>query len=54
MGYDNFPLTTLAEKKEYEPRMFEEGWLLFLEHDPQTPLVTLESTDRGFKPKAAI
>lgn len=51
MGYDNFPLTTLEEKKRYLPRMFEESWQLFLEHDPVTPLVTLESTERGFRPK---
>jgi hypothetical protein len=31
--------------------MYEEGWQLFLEHDPDTPVVTLESTERGFKPK---
>jgi glyoxylase-like metal-dependent hydrolase (beta-lactamase superfamily II) len=51
MGYDNFPLTTLEEKKRYLPRMFEESWLLFLEHDPESPLITVESTERGFKPK---
>ncbi len=53
MGYDNFPLTTLEEKKRHLPQMFEEQWLLFLEHDPETPLIKLVSTERGFKPVAA-
>lgn len=50
MGYDNFPLTTLQEKKTNIPRMYEEKWRLFLEHDPDTVLVQLENTERGFKP----
>ncbi|MEI8134014.1 MAG: MBL fold metallo-hydrolase [bacterium] len=49
MGYDNYPLTTLEEKKQYVPRFFEEGWKLFLEHDPVDPLVTVEKTERGFR-----
>lgn len=49
MGYDNFPLTTLEEKKKYVPRMYEEKWLLFLEHDPIDALVSVEATERGFK-----
>lgn len=50
MGYDNFPLTTLEEKKSNLPRMYEEQWNLFLEHDPTSPLVTLEKTEKGLKP----
>ncbi len=50
MGYDNFPLTTLEEKKRYLPLMYEDKWLLFLEHDPETPVVTLEHTQKGFSP----
>ena len=49
MGYDNFPLTTLEEKKKYVPRMYEEKWLLFLEHDPVDALVSVEATEKGFK-----
>lgn len=49
MGYDNFPLTTLEEKKKYVPKFYEESWQLFLEHDPVDALVKLEQTERGFK-----
>ena len=52
MGYDNFPLTTLEEKKKYIPKFFEEKWMLFLEHDPIDALVILEQTERGFKAMA--
>jgi glyoxylase-like metal-dependent hydrolase (beta-lactamase superfamily II) len=51
MGYDNFPLTTLSEKKTYVPRMHEEKWLLFLEHDPVSPLVSLEHKEKGYSVK---
>jgi glyoxylase-like metal-dependent hydrolase (beta-lactamase superfamily II) len=53
MGYDNFPLTTLEEKKKYVPKFYEEGWTLFLEHDPVDAFVKLEKTERGFKAVAA-
>ncbi len=49
MGYDNFPLTTLEEKKRIIPQMYEEKWMLFLEHDPVDALVTIAATERGFK-----
>ncbi len=52
MGYDNFPLTTLEEKKNIIPRMYEEKWMLFLEHDPVDAIVTIEATERGFKTKS--
>jgi hypothetical protein len=31
--------------------MHEEKWLLFLEHDPVSPLVSLEHTGKGFSAK---
>ncbi|MBS1904241.1 MAG: MBL fold metallo-hydrolase [Bacteroidetes bacterium] len=49
MGYDNWPLTTLEEKKKYVPRMHEEQWLLLLEHDPSDAIVRVEATEKGFK-----
>lgn len=49
MGYDNFPLTTLEEKKKLIPQMYEEKWLLFFEHDPESALTKIDSTERGFK-----
>lgn len=49
MGYDNFPLTTLEEKKNLTPRMYEESWMLFFEHDPESSLVRMEATSKWFK-----
>jgi glyoxylase-like metal-dependent hydrolase (beta-lactamase superfamily II) len=33
MGYDNFPLTTLAEKEKYFPLAYEDNWTIVFEHD---------------------
>lgn len=33
MGYDNFPLTTIEEKKAVLPRIIEERWIVMFEHD---------------------
>jgi len=35
MGYDLFPLTTLATKKKILARAYEEHWLLIFQHDPK-------------------
>lgn len=37
MGYDHFPLETLAQKKALLPRAADERWLLLLEHEPTAP-----------------
>ncbi len=37
MGYDLYPLTTLASKKLWLPRAAAEGWLCVFEHDPEVP-----------------
>lgn len=47
MAYDVRPLVTLQEKKTILPRAQEEGWILFLEHDPETEAITLKKTDKG-------
>jgi glyoxylase-like metal-dependent hydrolase (beta-lactamase superfamily II) len=48
MGYDLRPLVTLEEKKRILPQACEEGWYLYLEHDPEIRAVTLKQTDKGF------
>ena len=35
MGYDLYPLDTLAFKERWVPRLADEGWILFFEHDPR-------------------
>jgi glyoxylase-like metal-dependent hydrolase (beta-lactamase superfamily II) len=47
MGYDVRPLVTLQEKKNILPRAEKEGWILFLEHDPDTEAVTLKQGEKG-------
>jgi glyoxylase-like metal-dependent hydrolase (beta-lactamase superfamily II) len=49
MGYDNFPLTSLEEKKSFIPEAYERRWLLCFEHDAFTDAVTLGTGKRGFE-----
>ncbi len=48
MAYDNHPLTTLAEKKDFLPRASEENWVLVFEHDPATPAARVARGAKGF------
>lgn len=48
MGYDLQPLVTLTEKKNLLQKAVDENWKLFLEHDPDTTIVTVSRTDKGF------
>ncbi len=45
MGYDVFPLTTLETRKNIYRQAVSEEWLLFFEHDSQTPAGYLERQD---------
>ncbi len=38
MGFDVFPLTTLQTRKKIYHQAVEEEWLLFFEHDTNTPM----------------
>lgn len=38
MGYDLYPLQTLASKKNWLPRIAAENWLCIFEHDADRPL----------------
>lgn len=48
MGYDNFPLTTIEEKKWILSRAVADRWILCLEHDPETSAFTVKYTDEGY------
>ena len=48
MGYDIQPLETVKEKKMLLPKIVEENWKLFFEHDPFYPLGTIKKTQKGF------
>lgn len=50
MGYDLFPLETLAAKKKLLPEAVTGNWLCFFYHDPDVPLCRL--IEEGGKVKA--
>jgi glyoxylase-like metal-dependent hydrolase (beta-lactamase superfamily II) len=41
-AYDLYPLTVLEEKKQLLAQAIEEGWVLFLEHDPLVAACTVK------------
>lgn len=49
MGYDNFPLTTLDEKKTFIPEAYERQWLLCFEHDAFAQAITIVQGKRGLE-----
>jgi glyoxylase-like metal-dependent hydrolase (beta-lactamase superfamily II) len=49
MGYDNFPLITLEEKKSILGRAVRGNWMIFYEHDPKYTATFIEETEEGFR-----
>jgi glyoxylase-like metal-dependent hydrolase (beta-lactamase superfamily II) len=49
MGYDLYPLTTLDEKKKYLPKIANEKWLVFFEHDPFTEVCKINQVNNRFE-----
>ncbi len=49
MGYDNFPLTTMAERKKLLPQAYEENTILFFEHDAFISGAKLKDSAKGFE-----
>ncbi len=47
MGYDNHPLTTIAEKKRLLPQIIDEGWIVVFEHDAFRDAATIVQGERG-------
>jgi glyoxylase-like metal-dependent hydrolase (beta-lactamase superfamily II) len=54
MAYDNNPLTTIEEKKRLLPKIVEQDWILFFEHDPFIAAGKVKLTDKGYKLKEEI
>jgi len=48
MGFDNFPLKVIDEKKNLLPQIYEERAILFFEHDAFLQAATIKSTEKGF------
>jgi glyoxylase-like metal-dependent hydrolase (beta-lactamase superfamily II) len=51
MGYDTRPLKTLQEKNLFLETAAREEYVLFLEHDHQNELCTLQVTEKGVRVK---
>lgn len=49
MGYDVRPLQTLEEKKRFLSRAADENFVLFMQHDANNPMITVQHTDRGVR-----
>ena len=47
MGFDLYPLDTIASKKEYYARAIPERWLTVFTHDPKTPWAYVEKDAQG-------
>ncbi len=47
IGYDHYPLDTIANKKRWLPRAAEEGWLCLFDHDPEVPMARLREDRPG-------
>ena len=47
MGFDLYPLDTIASKKEYYTRALPERWLTVFTHDPKVPWAYIEKEESG-------
>lgn len=47
MGFDLYPLDTIASKKEYYDRALRERWLTVFTHDPKVPWAYIEKEESG-------
>jgi glyoxylase-like metal-dependent hydrolase (beta-lactamase superfamily II) len=50
MGYDLFPVETLAAKKRLLPQAARENWICLFYHDPDEPLCRLQQRERELSP----
>ena len=49
MAYDTRPLLTLEEKAQFLNEAADNGYILFLEHDPLHECCTLKHTEKGVR-----
>lgn len=49
MGYDTRPLLTMAEKEKFMNTAADNGYVLFLEHDPVNECCTVQRTEKGVR-----
>jgi len=51
MGYDTRPMLTMEEKKQFLNTAADEEFILFIEHDTQSELCTVQHTEKGVRLK---
>jgi glyoxylase-like metal-dependent hydrolase (beta-lactamase superfamily II) len=51
MGYDLYPMTTLANKKKWIPESVREGWIALFAHDAATPAAHLRQQVDAWVPE---
>lgn len=49
MGYDTRPLLTMPEKSKFLSAAADNSYYLFLEHDAQNEIITVQNTDKGVR-----
>jgi len=54
MGYDNFPLTAMEEKKHFLSEAVKHQWILGFEHDKDTPACMVEQGEKRIQFKEAV
>ena len=54
MAYDVHPVVTVQEKERLLPRMVDENWTLFFEHDPNVQACTIHQDGKHFKMKDPV
>jgi len=54
MGYDTRPLLTLDEKEKFLNLAADNNYYLFLEHDANNEIITVEHTEKGVRLKDTI
>ena len=54
MAYDVQPVVTMKEKEILLPKMQDEEWILFLEHDPKIQACTVHQEGKHFKMNESV
>lgn len=54
MGYDNQPVENSSEKEKLLKEAAQNGSMLYFYHDPDTKLITVKRTEKGFVQQRAI
>ena len=54
MAYDVQPVVTMKEKEILLPKMQDEEWILFLEHDPKIQACTVQQDGKHFKMNESV